>query len=200
MPVNGLSDDLFPNHGKGKEAPKYNHKSGKENPKKMIKPIAGLPATITVNFGSKLSYTFDTLECRLLYTWKGDFLNMTKYWGEGTGGSRKSFGYIPEIMGDVQFKTSGPHPFKGPVKFKGYKKEAGIPVLLYSVAELELSLKIKPGEEGEAIAEYRSNADKALSLNLPPNALAQSGKTENGKLSLSAEEAKHFTISYKGAN
>ena len=73
MPVNGLNDELFPNHGKGGNVHKYSPGFGEEDSKKVQKPINGLPSTITVNFGQKL-YTFDTLECRLLYTWSGDFL------------------------------------------------------------------------------------------------------------------------------
>ena len=167
MPTNGLNDAIFVNHGKGGDVNKYSPRSGKEDPKKIQKPIHGLPSTITVNFGQKLSYTFDTLECRLLYTWTGDFLDMTKYWGTGTGGGRKSFGYIPDIMGTVQFKTSGSHLFKGKVQFKGYSKENNVPVFNYQVGDLNISLKITPGKNGTAICHFKTDAKGELKLSLP---------------------------------
>jgi cytochrome c553 len=167
MPVNGLSDAIFPNHGKGGNVNKYSPGSGKEDPKKVQKPIHGLPSTITVNFGQQLSYTFDTLECRLLYTWSGDFLDMTKYWGKGSGGGRKGFGYIPDTMGTMQFKTSGPHLFKGKVQFKGYSKENNIPVFNYQAGDLNISLKIIPGKNGAAICHFKTDAKGELNLSLP---------------------------------
>ncbi|WDE95378.1 cytochrome c [Lentisphaera profundi] len=194
MPVNGLSDDIFPNHGKGGDVNKYSPRSGKEDPKKVQKPIPGLPSTITVNFGPKLSYTFDTLECRLLYTWSGDFLDMTNYWGKGTGGNRSRKSYIPNIMGDINFKTSGAHLFPGKVQFKGYRKENGIPIMLYKAGGLNISLKITPGKNlGEAICEYRTDSKDAIKLNLPKGMTSKSGQ------SLSPSEAKAFSLIIKGA-
>ena len=99
MPKHGLSDEVFANHGKGEATPKYSPSKGTFNPTKMDKPIEGIPGAIAVNFGPKLSYCFDSTECRLLYTWSGDFMDMTNYWGKGSGGGRKRFGYIGKILG-----------------------------------------------------------------------------------------------------
>ncbi|MDD7986437.1 c-type cytochrome [Lentisphaera marina] len=197
MPVNGLDDSIFVNHGKGGNVNKYSPGSGKEDPKKVQKPINGIPSTITVNFGPKLSYTFDTLECRLLYTWSGDFLDMTKYWGKGTGGGRRGFGYIPDIMGKVQFKTSGEHLFPGKVQFMGYRKENAIPIMLYKSGDLNISLKITPGKNsGEAICEYRTDSSGPITLQLAKGMTSNTGKT--GTLNLSSSEAKAFTLIIKG--
>ncbi|EDM28422.1 cytochrome c oxidase, cbb3-type, subunit III [Lentisphaera araneosa HTCC2155] len=198
MPALDLDKSIFVNHGKGGNVNKYSPGSGKEDPKKVQKPINGLPSTITVNFGQELSYTFDTLECRLLYTWSGQFLDMTKYWGKGTGGGRRGFGYIPDIMGDVHFKTSGAHPFKGKVQFKGYRKEKGIPVFLYQAGGLSISLKITLGpKKGEAICEYRTNSKEPLKIKLPPGIQSSSG--QSGSLILNAQQAQNFKLIVKGA-
>ena len=200
MPVNDLSDDVFPHHGKGGNVNKYSHGSGKENPKIVQKPIHGLPSTITVNFGPKLSYTFDTLECRLLYTWSGDFLDMTNYWGKGTGGNRSRKSYIPQIMGSLQHKASGPHLFGNNVKFKGYRKENNIPIMLYSFGKLNIQVKITPGKNpGEALCEYRTDSTSTLKLNIPNSASSSKGQVKNRQLILTPSESQHFSLSIKGA-
>jgi hypothetical protein len=111
-------------------APKYSPRSGKEISGKEVKPIAGLPAAIAVNLGKKLSYVWDTTECRLLYAWTDGFLDMKNYWGDKEGGRRKGFNYVPRLFGFVFYKAVGVHPLQvngksissfGSPKYLGYK-------------------------------------------------------------------------------
>ncbi len=127
MPKGDLQDSVLSNHHLGKNSPKYNAKLGKDVPGKYI-PITGLPAAIGVNYGKRLSYCWDTVECRLLYAWSDGFLNMQKYWGDPKRGNRQSFGYVPDLVGDVFYVASGEHPIRVNGKaveapqFIGYRK------------------------------------------------------------------------------
>ena len=103
MPDIGFDEAVvLPNHERGKVAKGYSPNSGKDTDSE-VKPIRGLPAAMAVGFGDALSICWDTVECRSLYAWTGGFLDMTKYWGKGTGGGRKRNGYIPDLMGFVNF-------------------------------------------------------------------------------------------------
>ena len=104
------------NHSRGTNVAKYSAGSGKENDKVQT-PIAGIPAAIAVNLGKKLSYVWDTTECRLLYAWTDGFLDMKNYWGDQAGGRRKGFGYVPELYGFIFYKAQGkaPHSYRGEI-------------------------------------------------------------------------------------
>ena len=97
------------NHSRGTSVAKYSAGSGKEN-NNIQSPIPGVPAAIAVNLGKKLSYVWDTTECRLLYAWTDGFLDMKNYWGDKAGGRRKGFGYVPELYGFLFYKAQGKHP------------------------------------------------------------------------------------------
>lgn len=108
MPDPGLVDTVFQFHQQGFPASKYSPNAGKDV-NGTVNPIHGLPAAFGVNHGEALSYCWDSVECKLLY-WVGGFLDMTPYWGAGSGGGRRDFGYVPKITGRVvlQTETAGP--------------------------------------------------------------------------------------------
>lgn len=199
MPTEELDDEVFMHHGKGEGVPKYSHKTGKEDPQKLDKPIQGIPAAIAVNFGDQLSYCFDSTECRLLYTWSGGFVDQSNYWGPGSGGSRKSFGYVGTLVGKKGYITKGKAPLSGEPKFKGYRKVNSIPEFIYSIDTINFTLKITPSTvAGVAICEYTSDASSTLTLNFSQEEAAQfsvdKGILKDGQLILSSAEAKKFTI------
>jgi mono/diheme cytochrome c family protein len=144
MPTMQIDDEVFSHHGRGEATPAYNPKTGEFDQGKLDHPIDGIPGAIAVNFGEKLSYCFDTTECRLLYTWHGGFMDMTDYWGAGVGGHRQRFGYVPSLMGEVMWRTSGPPEFSGRPQFKGYRKVDGVPEFFYRVGATEVTLRITP--------------------------------------------------------
>ena len=76
------------NHSRGTSVAKYSARNGKENDG-VQPPIAGIPAAIAVNLGKKLSYVWDTTECRLLYAWTDGFLDMKNYWGDKAGEQKR---------------------------------------------------------------------------------------------------------------
>lgn len=199
MPALDLPESIFPHHGKGEGTPRYNPNTAETNPEKIDPPIKGIPAAIAVNFGETLSYCFDTTECRLLYTWKGPFLDMTNYWGAGEGGGRKSFDYLPDILGEIVFLAQDDAPFSGAPDFQGYRKENNVPVFEYTVADHSISLKITPGEEdGSALCQYTCDTKNDLVIRLPASerftTSCESGQTKDGVLYLSADQAGSFTL------
>lgn len=204
MPKMGLSDEIFANHDKGEAVPKYSPKTGKEHPTKVDKPIEGIPGAIAVNFGEKLSYCFDSTECRLLYTWSGGFMDMTNYWGKGSGGGRKGFGYIGKTIGETAFLAKGKAPIEGTPKFRGYRKILSVPEFMYSIGNVNFTLKVTPGDKpGVAVCHYTSDASNGLTLTFNPDNAAQmsvdKGDFKNGKLTLNGSDAASFTITIKPA-
>lgn len=200
MPTLGVGPEVFPHHGSGRSTFKYSPKAGTFDEKKIQHPIAGVPGAIAVNFGPSLSYCFDTTECRLLYTWTGPFVDMTYYWGEGSGGARKSFDYIARVIGDITFEAAGAPPLAGTPKFRGYRKVQGVPEFLYRIGPIDFTLRIEPGEvAGTALLHYTTSGptdgltlrfDPREALHLQPSA----GRFSRGQLSLTAAEASAFTL------
>ena len=166
------------NHSQGSSAPKYSPRSGKEISGKEVKPIAGLPAAIAVNLGKKLSYVWDTTECRLLYAWTDGFLDMKNYWGDKEGGRRKGFNYVPRLFGFVFYKAVGVHPLQvngksissfGSPKYLGYKlDQSQQPVFSFSTGDhiFEISPRIGPGKQTLELT-YSSKNNEALSFASP---------------------------------
>lgn len=202
MPVLDISEEVFAHHDKGKEVNKYSHKTGKEDPKKIDKPIHGIVGAIAVNFGDELSYCFDSTECRLLYTWKGGFMDMTNYWGKGAGSGRKRFGYIGKVLGDVGYQTKGKAPVAGTPQFKGYRKLNNVPEFMYSIGDVNFTLKVSPGKKaGEAVCHYTSDAVNGLTLKFNKDEAQQfsvdKGEFKNGTLTLNGTDAAAFTINIR---
>ncbi|MEM1443886.1 MAG: cytochrome c, partial [Verrucomicrobiota bacterium] len=96
---------------------------------------------------------WDTTECRMLYAWRGGFLDMTRYWGNPESGRRKSFGYVPTLVGEVIYLTEGSHPlglfdtYTSDTKptFKSYRLVDGVPEFSYTVGEATVQVRIEPG-------------------------------------------------------
>ncbi|MBK1879849.1 c-type cytochrome [Pelagicoccus mobilis] len=203
MPTLDLDDDVFAYHHDSRETPKYTHKTAYFDPVKRDRPIDGIPGAITVNFGNQLSYCFDSTECRLLYTWSGGFIDMTNYWGAGSGNKRIKFGYIGELIGATGYLAKGKAPLAGKPQFKGYRKVNSIPEFNYTIGEVEFTLRIQPGESpGDAVCHYTSKNWKGkrqleFSEANASQLSSDKGTFNKGILTLSAKEAKSFTITIK---
>ena len=159
MPDPSLDDTVLANHDKGAKSPKYSAKTGKDVPGEY-QPIDGLPAAIGVNYGSVLSYCWDTVECRLLYAWDEGFLVMTPYWGDPKRGNRQSFGYVPKLVGSMFYKAQGKHPLSingsrlsdgSSPAYRGYKKMGQRVTFMYAVDDAEVHCEIKPGDKKHSV-------------------------------------------------
>ena len=206
-PDPGLGDTVLANHGKAAPAPKYSPKSGKDT-KGTVQPINGIPAAIAVNHAEKLSYVWDTTECRLLYAWKGGFLDMSPYWGGGDRGSRKGFGYVPKLDGVLTYMTKGYHPIHingkpvGMPKYLGHSRNNNLPTFRWSANNAVISTAITPipeSAEGSLRVEYRAEGDATITYKgqddqeqLAPNHLAVTIQPDPAVAKFSKQKEKEF--------
>lgn len=165
VPDPGLDPAVFAHHGQGKPAVKYDPTTAldifekKEDPQTkqmvekpvMIKTQPGVPGAIAVNHGAAFSYVWDTTECRLLYAWRGGFLDMNPYWGKEPGGGRSGL-YIPWIIGGLVYRTSGTSPVAGASEnapqFGGYRMVQGAPEFWYHLGKQTIRERVIPRETG----------------------------------------------------
>jgi len=200
MPTLDVGPEVFSHHGEGHSTFKYSPTKGSFDQATVQDPISGVPGAIAVSFGPKLSYCFDTTECRLLYTWTGPFVDMTSYWGEGEGGARKTFDYIARVIGDVGFQASGPPPFPGKPQFKGYRKVNGIPEMQYRIGAVDLTLRIEPSSSDDSVLLHYTaqGTGGGLTFNFDAAEAAQIksdvGSFRGSNLTLTAAEASAFTL------
>jgi mono/diheme cytochrome c family protein len=204
MPTLGIDSAVFAHHDHGQVIAKFGRK-GEGQVEGEQKPIDGVPSAITVSFGDALSYCFDTTECRLFYTWSGPYLDMTKYWGVGAGGGRKS-NYVPIVMGPVWWRASGADPMQVPgatsdkPKFTGYRKLKNVPELQWRIGDTQIALRITPGTNpGEAVCQYTTTgATKGLVFTLPADSAERmtcdKGTRDGTTLTLSPADAAQFTL------
>ncbi|WP_367874438.1 c-type cytochrome [Luteolibacter sp. Populi] len=158
LPDPGLDAAVFARHHSSAPAPKYNPGKGEDVPGEE-KPIPAIAAAYAVSFGPALAYTFDSTECRPLYAWQGGFLDMTSYWGDEKRGSRVSFDYIPRLVGNLFYKTSGPHPVSiggksveelgGPV-YVGYTLLKGVPRFEFKAGNHLVSVTMRPSKKEQS--------------------------------------------------
>jgi mono/diheme cytochrome c family protein len=93
----------------------------------------------------------------MLYAWQGGFLDMFPYWGDEKSGNRRSFGYVPSLVGKVFHMTEGSHPLqidgvsvskKGKPRYVGYDLDAsGVPTFRFKFGEQEFTQRIEPLED-----------------------------------------------------
>ena len=160
----GLDPAVFSRHGHGRTAFKYDPKTREDILQKVKDPntgvesqapilipsLRGIAGAIAVNHGPEFSYVWDSTECRLMYAWRGGFLDMNTYWGKEPGGMRPKV-YIPLIEGKIVYRASGPLPVSDPSEpapvFLGYKMEKGSPVFEYRLGERRVREKVVPLEK-----------------------------------------------------
>ncbi|HEX3132318.1 MAG TPA: c-type cytochrome [Planctomycetota bacterium] len=205
MPPLGLDPTVLAHHSHGQVIAKYSPEKGGDVDGDQ-KPVDGIPSAIAVSFGDGLSYCFDTTECRLLYTWSGPFMDMTNYWGPGSGGGRKSFNYVPVVAGPVWWRTSGAESLQVPgvttsaPHFTGYHKTQNVPELQWRIGDVQIALRVIPGTKpGEAVCRYTTTgAAKGVVFVLPTDSAehikADKGTRAGTTLTLSAADAAQFTL------
>ncbi|MEI6872814.1 MAG: plastocyanin/azurin family copper-binding protein [Verrucomicrobiota bacterium] len=165
LPDPGLDGEVFAHHGTAKPAKKYDPATRQDietvgknaDPKDLAarplvsKPEAGIPGAIAVSHGPEFAYAWDTTECRLLYVWRGGFLDMNPYWGKEPGGGRDRL-YIPRIVGRLVYRTSGSAPLAAPndgvPQFGGYKMVGNAPEFFYKLGAKTVRERLVPKQEG----------------------------------------------------
>lgn len=166
---------------------------------RVLLPDAG-PAAIAVSLPNKLSYCWDAGACRLRYAWSGDFLDLTDYWAI----KGELFG---KILGTVFYRDKTEYPLRirepaniPAVDFKGYSLVEQYPEFHYSIDGMEVFELIHPKEDGSGLLRtFRiPGAGQTIWFVTDPHdgAIYEStaGQWEDGRLRISPDEAKAFTI------
>ncbi|MEI6713729.1 MAG: plastocyanin/azurin family copper-binding protein [Verrucomicrobiota bacterium] len=147
----GLDDAVFAHHGRSKDAVKYSPETRLDIPDQPVIARPGIVGAIAVSHGPEFSYVYDTTECRFLYAWRGGFLDMTPYWGKGTGAGRSSV-YTPWIIGGIVYRTTGKDPISGNVadkpEFGGYRMVNGAPEFWYRLGKRVVRQLVHPKASG----------------------------------------------------
>jgi cytochrome c551/c552 len=151
LPDPGLGDVVLGNHGRGSKTPEYSPEKGEDIQGEVV-PLAGVPAGLAVNYGPDLSCVFDATEGRLLYAWRGGFLDMFPYWGGKDMGTRL-YDYVPRLVGTLFYKASGRHPLEingrsvadmGRPRFLGYDLKNNQPTFIVRHGEHVVRTRIQP--------------------------------------------------------
>ena len=164
-PDPGLDDAVFAHHGRGQNAVKYDPATRRDVTKKekdaqtglereepvVVAAEKGVAGAIAVSHGEEFAYVWDSTECRLLYAWRGGFLDMNTYWGKEPGGMRPKY-YIPKLVGALVYRATVSAPLSGGAqeapRFGGYKMVKGAPEFFYTVDGRTVRERVVPGAAG----------------------------------------------------
>jgi azurin len=159
------------------------------------------PAGIAVSLPAELSYCWDAGTCKLRYAWKGGFIDNTDLW-------KGHFDASAKVLGDIFYRDNIEYPFRlgknnalPEIKFKGYRLVNRYPEFHYTINGLDVYELIRAKADGYGLVrEFRipgANQDVWFYTNHQDDAIryeSSTGKWEGGRLELSAEQAKVFTI------
>lgn len=111
------------------------------------------PAAIAVGLPGGLSYCFDAGSHRLLYAWRGGFLDLEATLHRKAG--KDGYTLVPQIPGRRVFRSTR-FPFRladsgrlPEARFKGYRMRDEFPEFHYSVGGAEVYERIRPTEAAE---------------------------------------------------
>jgi azurin len=160
------------------------------------------PAAIAVTLPQELSYCWDDEACRLSFAWKGGFLDMSDLW-------KGHFNASAKVLGDIFFRDQTEFPIRlgekamvpAIVQYKGYRLVNEYPEFHYILNGMEVFELIHEKADGNGlIRSFRiPHAEQAVWFftNREEDAIeyiSSAGRWKDGKLELSAAEAKEFTI------
>ena len=164
-PSLGLDALVFSNHFQAKPAVRYDPNTRLDIFEKRRDPstgetvdvpsivpmLPGIAGAIAVNHGKEFSYVWDSTECRLMYAWRGGFMDMNWYWGKEPGSGRPKV-YIPRLIGAVVYRATGRSPITGdagePPRFGGYRMVENTPEFWYRVGRSTVRERVVPQVAG----------------------------------------------------
>ena len=159
------------------------------------------PAAIAVSLPNDLSYCWDAGACRLRYAWSGGFVDNTRIWKGHADVNAK-------IIGSVFYRDNTSYPIligkpegEPVIEFRGYILVNKYPEFHYTINGIDVFELILPREDGKGlIRKFRipeandnvwfSSSSGSASIVYEVSA----GTWINGKLKLSTEQAKDFSI------
>jgi len=157
-------------------------------------PNAG-PAAIAISLNKHLHLCWDAGTCQVRYVWKGDYLDT---WAMVRGNGN---GQI-KLLGDVFVNLSKGNPFSKTEKlqFKGYSLVNHSPVFEYTLNGQLIKVSFTSNNDNELKVTYQCqfNSGFIYKPNITQGTwLSHQGKIKNNQLHLTAEQGKHFTITFK---
>lgn len=200
-----LDPVVFAHHHRSAAATKYAPTTGQDISGE-VPPIPGIPDAFGVNFGPELSYVFDTTEGRLLFAWKGGFVDLFPYWGDEALGTRKAYDYLPRLVGTLFYKAAGLHPVEiagrslsqlGRPQFLGYDLVGRNPTFIVRFGDFTLRTKVGvlPNQLGLTI-EIASEPAAPLSYRIENAGLGLTQKTPRDgllRVTLTGTAIAHFS-------
>jgi azurin len=157
------------------------------------------PAAIAVGLPGGQSYCFDAGLCRLRYAWRGGFVDNTEHWS----GKGEAMG---KVVGRIYYRAPGFAPLRigennqPAMRWRGYQMREGYPQLEYTVDGVLVreTPRALTGASGlEFTYEIESGSQPVYYVTDPEGGASFTssvGKWDKGVLSLTAAEAKHFTL------
>ena len=159
------------------------------------------PASIAVSLPQDISYCWDAGSCRLRYAWSGGFLDNTAIWKGHIDANAK-------ILGSIFYRESTEYPIvigkedEAPVaEFKGYRLVDKYPEFHYQLNGIDVYELIKPKEDGKGLVRNFRVPDAgntvwftSKSTNGSVTYSSSAGEWIDGKLKLSPEQARQFSI------
>jgi uncharacterized cupredoxin-like copper-binding protein len=198
--TNSNSNSVHPNQDKSDSQPYHPYESLSPYLYRIFMEDAG-PAAIAVSLPNDLSYCWDAGVCRLRYAWSGGFVDNTRIWKGHADVNAK-------ITGTVFYRDNTAYPILigqpdqlPAVEFRGYSLVNKYPEFHYTINGIDVFELILPRDDGKGlIRKFRipeandnvwfSSSAGAASIVYEVSA----GNWINGKLKLSPEQAKDFSI------
>lgn len=184
---------------------------------RILMPNSG-PASIAVQLSDHMAYCWDAGTCRLRYVWTGGFISHT--WGSGflghQDGNDRRYSFEKAVLQGLPFYTSGgmfplrfggggPTPTRMPFakpRYLGYRLDKHKrPHFLYKIGGVTVTefTSTLPGDKG-IVRQFKIPGNHhPLRFILTPQAgvtwTSDKGEWKGAELSLTADEARKFSIS-----
>lgn len=157
-------------------------------------------ASIAVHLPNQLSYCWDTELCQLRYAWEGEFLDNSDLWHGHKNAYAKILGTIffrDQVISPIRFMDAETAPS---VVYKGYNIRNRYPEFHYTVAGKDVYELIKEHPEKKGLIRtirIPGATEPVWFLFGDASGVTyrfSAGVTQNGKVKLTAAEARNFTI------
>ena len=147
-----------------------------------------IPAAISVSYGPRLAYVWDTTECRLLYAWANGFLDMESHWGSPKAEAKWRL-FSPSIRA-VFYKAKGKPPLQingkphsGKINYYGNKRIKGHPEFSYQVDGRTITVSVRPGSAAQTVElKYVSSSHLASCITMTRRPHSEILESKSGQL------------------
>ncbi len=149
-----------------------------------------------------VSFCFDAAPCRLVYAWRGGFLDLS--------GSLAKKQDLPKLLGEIFFRSESlPFRFERPehvpeARFRGYRIVDGYPEFHYELDGVRIFERVVPLRNAVGFArEFRViGLDRPAWFAAPPQSgvttTSTAGRFEDGLLRLSPQRELRFDVRVEG--